>query len=48
MGLDPTPIDAMRVPGVLLILGGVFLIPGVGAKKPVAAPAAVGAGAEFS
>lgn len=38
MGLDVKPINAMRVVGVLLILGGVFLIQGGGVKKTVAAP----------
>lgn len=38
MGLDPKPINFMRVLGVLLILGGVFLIQGGGAKKQVAVP----------
>lgn len=40
MGLTPRPINAMRVLGVLLILGGVFLIQGGGSQKPVQ-PAAV-------
>ncbi|KGH30433.1 MULTISPECIES: DMT family transporter [Comamonas] len=36
MGLEPKPINVMRVLGVLLILGGVFLIQGAGAARPAA------------
>lgn len=36
MGLEPRPINLMRVFGVLLILGGVFLIQSGGAKSRVA------------
>jgi len=38
MGLEPKPINLMRILGVLLILGGVFLIQGGGARKQVATP----------
>ena len=41
MGLEPKPINLMRVLGVLLILGGVFLIQGGGVKKLAALPAPV-------
>lgn len=37
MGLEPKPINLVRVLGVLLILGGVFLIQGGTTGKPVAA-----------
>ncbi|MBD7960108.1 DMT family transporter [Comamonas avium] len=39
MGLEPKPVNLMRVLGVLLILGGVFLIQGGGVKKPASSSA---------
>ncbi len=41
MGLEPKPINLIRVLGVLLILGGVFLIQGGGVKKPATLSAPV-------
>lgn len=38
MGLEAKPINAMRILGVILILGGVFLIQGAGIKKPATSP----------
>jgi transporter family-2 protein len=38
MGLEPKPVNIMRVVGVLLILGGVFLIQGGGIKKGTSTP----------